>query len=268
MSSVERAGLILVVAGALVHVAWALFPQGPLFTSVLTPRVLLAVSSLIKLALLLAAAIWAFRGRDRLEPGNPARRAWGFLSLGCLSTFAGQLSFAPYQIFAGTTPFPSAADIFFMLGYPFFITAIATFLRAYRDAGLPMGSSRERTTLLAVSTAAAVLIAIPLLRPIVASEDPWLERLLSVAYPVLDLALLVPLLLLLRVALRLRGGKIWPVWAFLLGGFLFVCIGDILFAYFSILGQEALDPLLDATYILSYGLIALGTRRQLRLVSA
>ena len=50
--------------------------------------------------------------RDRLETDNPARPAWFLLSLGLLSTFAGQLSLAPFQLVLGETPFPTPGDIF------------------------------------------------------------------------------------------------------------------------------------------------------------
>ena len=78
--------------------------------------------------------------------------------------------------------------------------------------------------------------------------------------------LLVPLALLLRIALRLRGSQVGAVWAELLAGFVFLCFGDIFFAYFSALGEQQLDPYVHATYLLSYGLVAGGAHRQLLLL--
>jgi hypothetical protein len=65
----------------------------------------------------------------------------------------------------------------------------------------------------------------------------------------------------------MRGGLLWPVWSAILGGFLFMSAADILFAYFSTLSAVALDPLVHASFILAYGLLALGARRQLRILS-
>lgn len=90
---------------------------------------------------------------------------------------------------------------------------------------------------------------------------------MSVAYPVLDFILLLPLALLLRIALRLRGGEVEYVWLTLFSGFLLLCLGDILFAHFQALGQQHLDSLVDAVYILSYGLVAAGVSRQHRLLA-
>jgi hypothetical protein len=103
---------------------------------------------------------------------------------------------------------------------------------------------------------------VPLLWPTATAPTHLYETALNLAYPVLDLALVVPLVLLVRVTMALRGGAVARVWTSILLGFAFMCAGDILFAYFSALGRVGLDPYVHATYILSYGLVAAGARRQ------
>jgi hypothetical protein len=76
----------------------------------------------------------------------------------------------------------------------------------------------------------------------------------------------LPLVLLLRIALRLRGGRTGEVWLRLLTGVVFLCAGDICFAYFRSLGEEHLGPFVHATFILGYALIAGGAHRQLRIL--
>jgi hypothetical protein len=256
----------LLALAVVVYCGWALAPTSALYANVLTPHLLVAAAALLKLVYLLAGAAWAFACRDRLEPGNPARPAWALLSLGLLSTFAGQLSLAPFQIVRNESPFPSVGDLYYVLAYPFLIAALVVFLRAYREAGLPMGSPAERRVILAGVVLLGAAVGTPILHPVLASEGTVLERLLNVAYPALDLLLLAPLALLLRMALRLQGSHVGSVWGLLLGGMVFLCLGDIFFAYFSALGQQHLDPFVHATYILAYGLIAGGTRRQLVLL--
>lgn len=251
---------------ALVYGASALAPESALYSRILTPPVLLGVAALLKLVYLLAGALWAFACRDRLEVGNPARPAWALLSVGLLSSFVGQLSFAPYQLLGNEAPFPSVGDLYFILAYPFFIAAFVVFLRAYRESGFPMGSPAERVTILAGVGVLAAGVAIPILRPVIVAEGPLLQRFLTVIYPVLDFVLLVPLALLLRVALRLRGSQAGFVWTLILGGLIFMSLGDIFFAYFTALGREHLDPFVHATFILAYGLIAGGAHRQLQLL--
>jgi hypothetical protein len=264
VSAGGRLPWVVVGLAVALYVGWALFPTSALYVRWLDAHRLLAVAAAFKLVYLLAGAAWAFACRDRLEPGNPARPAWFLLSLGLLGTFAGQLCLAPFQLVFGETPFPSPGDIFYVLAYPFLIAALLVFLNAYREAGLPMGSLAERGLLVA----GVLVVAVVTLRPVAATPGPLLDRILTVAYPALDLVLLVPLVLLLRVALRLRGGRAGEVWLLLLSGFVFLCAGDICFAYFQSLGEEHLDPFVHATFILAYALVAGGAHRQLRILKS
>ena len=269
MTATSRTNLIpwaILAAAAVVYCGWALAPSSALYTRILTPRLLLGVAAVLKLVYLLAGALWAFACRDRLDVGNPARPAWALLSVGLLASFVGQLSLAPYQILGNEAPFPSVGDLYYVLAYPFLIAAFIVFLHAYREAGFPMGSLVERAAIIGGVGVVAAAVAVPILSPVAAVEGPLLERVLTVIYPILDLVLLVPLALLLRVALRLRGSHAGSVWALILGGLIFMCVGDVSFAYFSALGREHLDPFVHATFILSYGLIAGGAHRQLQLL--
>jgi hypothetical protein len=261
-------GWVLLGLGVAVCAGWAAFPSSGIYTDILTPHLILVLASALKLAYLLGGAAFAFRCRDLLEPGNPARPAWFLLSLGLLATFAGQLSLAPFQLVRNETPFPSVADIFFVLAYPLLVAALLVLLHAYREAGLPVGSVAERTGIL-VGVGVLALVAIgAILRPVATAGGPLLDRVLTVAYPVLDLVLLLPLALLLRIALRLRGSRAGEVWMLLLGGIVFLCAGDAFFAYFQSLGQVHLDPYVHGTYLLAYGLIAGGAHRQLELLQS
>jgi hypothetical protein len=259
------AGLGIAVA---VFVGWAAFHSSALYDEVLTPPRLLALAALVKLVYLLAGSALAFACRDLLEADNPARPAWLLLSQGILSMFAGQLCLAPYQLVRGETPFPSVADIYFVLSYPFLIAALLVFLNAYREAGLPIGTLAERIAIVAGVGLVAALVALPILSPVAETGGTLLERILTVAYPVLDLVLLLPLALLLRIALRLRGSHAGDVWALLLGGFVVLCMADIFFAWFQSLGEAHLDPFVHAAFVLAYGLIAGGAHRQLQLLKS
>jgi hypothetical protein len=266
----RRAALPWVALGLVVAVlvGWAVFPSSALYARLLSPPRLLAFAAVVKLVYLLAGSAFAFACRDRLEADNPARPAWLLLSVGVLSMFAGQLCLAPYQVVRGETPFPSVGDIYFVLAYPFLIAAFLVFLNAYREAGLPIGSVAERAGIVAGVGVVALFVALPILSPVAATGGTLLERILSIAYPALDLLLLVPLALLLRIALRLRGSHAGDVWALLLGGFVVLCVADIFFAYFQSLGQAHLDPFVHASFVLAYGLIAGGAHRQLQLLKS
>jgi hypothetical protein len=259
--------LVLVVLAA-VYLGWGLAPESAIFRDTLTPHVLTGLASVAKMALLAVGALTAFACRDRLEPGNPARPAWALLSAGLFATLVGQMSLAPHQLVSGRTPFPSVGDLYYVLSYPFFIAAFLVFLRAYREAGLPIGSTAERVAILCAVGAVGALAAVYILRPVAAGGGELLDTILNVAYPLLDLVLLLPLALLLRIALRLRGSHVGAVWGELLAGFVFLSFGDMFFAYSTALGEQHLDAWIHGTLLLSYGLIAGGAHRQLELLQS
>ena len=266
MSRARAAGWLLLLALGAMFVGWALAPEAALYRDWLTPRRMLGLAAVVKIGFLVSGALLAFACRDGLEEGNPARPAWALLSAGLFATLVGQMSLAPYQLVTGQTPFPSVGDLYYLLSYPFFIAAFLVFLRAYRESGFPIGPPAERVAIVAGVGLCATLAAVWVLRPVAAGGGEPLERILNVAYPVLDLVLLLPLALLLRIALRLRGSHVGAVWTELLAGFVFLCCGDIFFAYFTALGRQHLDPWVHATYLLSYGLVAGGANRQLQLL--
>jgi len=236
-----------------------LFPETIAYRAVLTPHVLQVVGALSKLASLLLAAVFAWTSARAFEPGNPVRPAWRLLAAGLLAFFLGQLTFAPYQLVLNQDPpFPSVADVFFMLAYPLFVVALFAFIRGYQEAGYPAGTPASRWGLAAAVAVAGAAAGYFVLRPVIAAPAPRLALILNVAYPVLDLVLLIPTALLTRITIALRGGAAWKIWAGVLGGFVFLCLGDVLFAYLSALGREGLDPLIHAMYILSYAMLARG----------
>lgn len=247
----------------------AVSPGAGIYERPLSPRVILGIGTFGKL-LFLVVATWASAlNVGRFEPGTPTRSAWRLLSAGLGLLMVGQALIALCQFALGMdeVPFPSVIDVFFILAYPLLAGALAKFLRAYIASGFPVGSSAERVWLAVGVTVLCALIGYPILRPVVTTPAPFLEALLNVVYPVLDFLLLVPAVLLIRISLRFRGGKVWKVWATLLAGFVFLCVADTLFGYFYQLDRKDLVDVVDATYLLSYGLLGLGVLYQYELLT-
>ncbi|HLA77826.1 MAG TPA: hypothetical protein VJU18_09640 [Vicinamibacteria bacterium] len=228
----------------------------------------MVVGCLTKLVLEGLGALLAHRAAGGFDPGTHVRRAWRLLSLGLLGFFLAQLALSRYQIARGVqSPFPSLADVFFVAAYPLLIAALVSFVKAYQEAGFPMGSASERWTLMGLVLALCLGLGYPMLAPVAGTAAPPLEKLLNLAYPLLDLALLVPTAFLLRVTLRLQGGNVQRVWVALLVGVLALAGGDIAFAYFSTLDMARLEPVVDALFIASYGSFAWGSLAQRNLLS-
>jgi hypothetical protein len=255
-------------AATMLFVGWGVMPHAAVFSTVLSPARMIAVASLVKLVLLALGAVWGWRARGSLDAENPVRPAWTLLAAGLFGNVLGQAALARYQLLGENSPFPSVGDVFYLLAYPLVGAALVQFARSYHAAGYPMGSRGERTVFLAVTVAVCASLSFVVLRPVVLADLPPMQKALSAAYPLLDMALLVPLVLLLRTTWRFRGGSVGTAWMLVLSGFVFMCVGDVLFAYFTALGQTGLDPFVHGAYIMSYGLIAAGVRKHLALVAS
>jgi len=250
-------------AVALLYVVRFALPASVLGTAA-AERPLLIAAGWTKLACLLAATLYAWRCVGMLDGANPARKPWLILSIGLAAFSLGQGTLTFYQTFRGQSPFPSVADIWFMISYPLLVIALVSFASAYAQSGFAM---EGMATLAVVLTVVMAAVAWPLLRPIALTPGRPLATALNVAYPALDLLLLIPTIVLLRLASRFRGGAIWRIWAALLAGFVFIALGDLAFAYFSTFGFTRLDPLVHALYLIAYASLAAGAHAQYQLLA-
>lgn len=251
------------LAPAAVALGQAVMPHAAVYAGP-APTAATWVASLSKLGLLGLAAFFSYRNARALATAQErVASAWRLMATGWLLYFLGQLCLAWYQLVRATdAPFPSVGDALFVCTYPCFFVSLLGFLRAYRQAGFSVDSASAQRRMAAFVSAGCLAVAVPLLHPAAVAPTRAAETALNLAYPILDLALVVPVVLLVRMAAALRGGVVARMWVSMLAGLAFMCAGDILFAYFSALGRTGLDPFVHATYILSYGLVADGARRQ------
>ena len=264
----KRNPVLAVLFAAAAAVALLQIGRFALSTSVLgsagAERPLLLAASWAKLLCLAAATMFAFRCVGLLDRENPARSPWLILAIALAAFTLGQATLTYYQTFRGVSPFPSIADVWFMLSYPLLIIALIAFATAYARSGFAMEGAGRLAALLIVIACA---VAWPLLRPIVTTPAEPLATALNLAYPALDLLLLVQTIVLLRLTSRFRGGAVWRLWAALLAGFIFTALGDLAFAYFSTLGHTRLDPLIHALYVIAYASLVGGVHIQYELLA-
>jgi hypothetical protein len=266
MSRNARTDLVFLVVSLAAVVPFVLQLAG-LARGAAGDEVRLYIGNLAKLAFLAIAAGAAIGSAMQFEHDNPMRGTWRLFAAGFVTFAAGQAVLCTYQaVLRLPSPFPSVADGFFMCSYPLLLAALFRAIRAYGATGYPIGTALERAGTGGAVAALAAIVGYPTLRPVAAMPAPPLETFLNLGYPVLDLAVLVPVAILLRIAIRFRGGEVWKVWAGLLAGFALMCIGDILFAHFTALGRGDLDPLIHVMYILAYAAIARGALGQYQLL--
>lgn len=204
----------------------------------------------------------------QLGKDNPARVAWALFAV-WFATFAiGQSILTTYAVVLGKkAPIPCAGDLFFFFGTTMLIAGAITFIRTYRASGFAPGRPYEQPLVAVVATVVLALVGHAVLSPIAAVPQSPGELVVNLGYPVLDFVALVPLVVLLQITLKFRGGRVWTVWATLLVGIASFTVADILFAYFTSLGKESLDPLIELMYVLGYFFAACGAGLQRRLLS-
>lgn len=232
------------------------------YARLVSPAAELAIASLSKLAFLVCGA-WLAAACVRAFSGQPVERSWRLLAVGLAVYVVGQASLGYYHLYLlKENPFPSSGDFFFVVAMGLWVAALVSFLTSYREAGYPMGERRSLLLFSGVVVAALLGLGWFLLKPVLAVPAPMLEQTFNLAYPVLDILVLVPSLILLRVTLQLKGGRVWRFWALLLGGFFCMAGGDVFYAYFATAGQEHLAPLVDVMFVAAYALIALAVLDQ------
>jgi hypothetical protein len=226
------------------------------------------LASLAKLASQVTGAVFAGRCAARYEVGNAARRGWTLMSAWLACWFAGQAVLAFYaRVLGRDAPVPSLGDLFFTAGYVFVIVALFTFVHAYRTSGFAAGSVRQD---LFIALGACVVFGVVggwLLWPIAVAPTPLLERFVNVGDPTLDFVALVPALILWRITLGFRGGKVSRPWAALLAGIAFALVTDIAYSDVSPERVAAVGPLVDLFGILGYAYCAYGTWLQYQLLT-
>jgi|GEM_PF-6401451 len=142
----------------------------------------------------LTACIW-FYAALQSEAKSRVRMAWTFLAIAQLSFTLGDVIWAVLELYLFQSPFPSMADVFYLMYYPLFVAGVLFF------PVQPMKFSESLKLLIdtgIIIISASLVSWIFVIGPtIITNKDDTLVLALSLAYPVMDLLLLFVLLALL-----------------------------------------------------------------------
>jgi diguanylate cyclase (GGDEF)-like protein len=173
---------------------------------------------------------------------------WVLLGSGVAAWIAGDATWMVIESALGIEPFPSVADVFYLLGYPLLAAALYRLSRARN----PAGDRASVLDALVAGIAVGLVMWVAFIKPTwTATGVTMLERVVGVAYPVGDVVLLVQLVYLGGVglggsrALRLLGGALAAT-----------LLADVLFQ--AALYAPALErnlAVLDSLWLIGYVLI-------------
>jgi two-component system, cell cycle response regulator len=175
------------------------------------------------------------------------RPAWFFIGCALLATTIGDVLFDFW--YGGNPPFPSAADVAYLLFYPLLYVGIVLLLRRRVSISATLWLDG-----LVAATAAAALGASVLVEVVVNStHGSRLVVLTNMAYPIGDVLLLALLVFVFSVT-RWRPGR---AWALIAAGLILNTVGDGLYLYQTAVGTYQEGTYLDLVWPLSLVLIAL-----------
>lgn len=225
--------------------------------------------ALFKPVFLIVAAGSAFMCYEYCPPTLGTRRGWAGLGVGFALFAVGQSVLAFYQVDAEVSvPFPSVGDFFFVTCYLFLVPSMFSFASATHESGLPLGKRLAFWSPALLVGLAFLAGLYPMLRPVLEANASWKETFLNIYYPSASFAILAPCLVMLRVSLRFRGGRLRLVWLAIAVGFALSLVSDVLFAYLTSETIHSLLPMIDFLYLSGYLLIARGILLQFQLMEA
>ena len=231
MAQGSRAWLLYLLAGVLATGGYFVLPSASAQN---------IVYNLIGLSAVAAIVV----GTRTHRPVRPL--PWYVLALGLLILVVGEVVYAFYENVLGVEPtFPSVADAFYLLAMPFLAAGLVLMHRS-RVPGRQWGNLIDA---LIIATVAGMLSWIFLIEP--QATDPILsplERLISIAYPLMDLVLLVAALQLWFVSDDER----LPAHHLLNASLVFLLIADTAYAAALQAGTYETGRPLDAGWLLFY----------------
>ncbi|MEU8527329.1 MULTISPECIES: aminotransferase class I/II-fold pyridoxal phosphate-dependent enzyme [Streptomyces] len=185
---------------------------------------------------------------------RPSRRwPWLLLAAANLTFVAGDTVYNALEAFFGATrPFPSLADACYLATYPLFAVGLYGFIR-YRAAGRDLAVALDA---LILTSGLALLSWVNLITPLAKMEEmTWVEKAISIAYPLGDVLMLAMVArLLVGGGLRSRAVQLLTL------GTCGILASDVVYGVLQLRGTWQVGTVLDLGWVLfftAWGLAAL-----------
>jgi hypothetical protein len=156
-------------------------------------------------------------------------------------------------------PFPSSADIFYVLGYAFLILFTIYYMRVVKDA------ITKKMILISVMASISLLLPSLYITMYENSDVEGIAFLLAFAYPVLDAIVLVPALTGIMMFFK---GEVSKLWTFFSLAIVSLAAGDTGFLLTQMNGSYYTGNPVDILLMWSYVLFSFGVYSQYKLFSS
>jgi diguanylate cyclase (GGDEF)-like protein len=233
-----RAWALMTAGGTAIYTAWV-------FTSHFAPDIEDTLSSALLVLFNLSAGILGGYIAFHKSQAKPIRAAWLLMGLAAFANMIAEVLWFVFRRLLGIDPFPSVADVFYLLYYPLMLVGILSlpFLPIERHRRLLVGLDMS-----IIMVVGALFLWYFILAPIRVSGSEGLAGAIALAYPIADLFLIAGILSLMQREVENVGRVVLA----LLGVSMFsTLIADVLFAIFETYSQAYFAPALNILWMLA-----------------
>ena len=184
--------------------------------------------------------------------------AWISMTICAVSWLIAELTWIFYEVMLNVDPFPSVADLFYVVGYPFLFLFLIFYIEPVRKA--------VTKKMLIVATLLSLSVLIPSL--FLALEDdsemPYFEAILAGIYPMLDALVIIPALIGVTLFFK---GKVNFMWTLVCLGIFSLFIADTVFLFAQIDMWYYTGNPLELLFYFTYVLMAFGIYDNMKVFS-
>lgn len=152
-------------------------------------------------------------------------------------------------------PFPSLADVFYLIGYIPLFMGFAFFMTSFREV---LAENRVKIPSIVSGLIVLLTVSFTIIPKAILQSGNVVEAILATLYPLLDSILIALAMISFIVFL---GGRLMYGWLYILLGFVVLGIMDVLYYYYELLGLIWEGHPLEILWLVSYISLAKGFHR-------
>lgn len=198
------------------------------------------------------------------------KKAWLLILAGIFLYAVAEITYAILELIVKkdmNETFPSLADIFWCTGYIPLLWGMGMMFIGYKQSGFPLGNVKLYGILSVIVLILFAVIFYYVLIPIFQDpETTGLQLFFSMYYPIADIIIVIPALVLMYITSLFGRGKISLPWRYLAIGFFSFTIADLLYSYQVWQGIYTGGSLIDLFWNIGYLIMALAAIYQKQLV--
>jgi hypothetical protein len=235
-------------------------------------KTLLYVSDLLPVICSFVSSISLFLAFRAFKEWDLAKTAWLMIFTGITLSFLAESTYAALEIIFSVDVnaiTPTIADYIWCAGYiPMFIGLIIMYV-GYKKSGFLMGKTKLYTILspiiLILFSAVVYYLLIPIIKD---TETKTITKFFYLFYPIGDLFLVLPTLVLMYITSLFGKGIISKPWKYLALGFICFTVADLIYSYLSWLDIYKSGNIIDVAWNVGYLLIGLSGLYQMELIES